>query len=988
MNTSMPTTPSDLAAIIPGGPAAKPTALLKGIFAALSNSKSVSADAGSSTGKDFASLLGSPASTLSSSDGNPADGQTSPEGSSQNVLSAELSFSGTTPLQIKGMCCRMEPLITPAADTTEPVSISLPLTPPNIDGSIPVVLVPEAVVVDPKGQVTSSVQNALKPVEGNSVKLSRAGLKLCHQKTENVADPATPLTPLSSASQEEKNSFLSEKQETSHFSRFGRGGWQPQGQLLSATRGMKATPTNPEVGVNDVSLPTPSISSAEVTQLSVVNPVTEPATVVPIIDSHPSQIFQALYPVVNDTKVEPVAISEEPIHSVTTVISSPVSENVVPSNVMVTDYAPAVVIPWPKLTSVDSASSSAVMPLVITAPDAWVAPVVSDTVMPSIVTDVAVAPVVIADGQSSVTPRLAPAHSLRTHALLHQPAGEFSVPTEDLLPAVEKSQSTSEIQPISAENSESVPLTPELRREVVEAVAALLAPLWLALPQIKPDALPNASSGSGIDALSSEGGKNALNTTITIKVGAQPPITIQLPPLASTPVELAPTTDVPPTAQPAAEVAVSDQTLAAFDRQSNPSGRSPIENTLLHQVVRQLTAQETPWRELPLLDFRLQLKTKIESAWAKQEPLIVPVTPELMPDLSEGRPLPVSVISGESDSTKPVTPPVVKEGSALRFATPLTVQPEQKHPTATATATTPVEVLIELPGFGSLTAEILNSTSPVIPLDKKPANRLGRTEKNAGEVKFVNLLSGQENNAAEKTFLNTAVESLKSKASGAGIDVANSSDNMPAQFTSRRVSVDQLEIPLRTNGREIFPVLNGTPNFSASTEASVEATPAPVLAHRAVETILNVVDAQRQSSANASSVNLHFKFGGDDLAVRVQMRGGEVQTQFLTDSAELRSALTSEWQIMAGQGGAAGLRLLDPVIMPASASVSSGFGNAAQGQNHAQQQAQQHQEKQAAVAFPELRELRRGNPDFAPKTESAPRVIVTPSTSQHLTALA
>ena len=910
MNTSMPTTPSDLAAIIPGGPAAKSTALLKGIFAALSNSKSVSADAGSSTGKDFASLLGSPASTLSSSDGNPADGQTSPEGSSQNVLSAELNFSGTTPLQIKGMCCRMEPLITPAADTTEPVSISLPLTPPNIDGSIPVVLVPEAVVVDPKGQVTSSVQNALKPVEGNSVKLSRAGLKLCHQKTENVADPATPLTPLSSASQEEKNSFLSEKQETSHFSRFGRGGWQPQGQLFSATRGMK------------------------------------------------------------DTRVDPVVLSEEPIQDATTGISFLIRENNVTSNELGTDYVSAVVIPLPNLASVDSASSSTVMPLVTTAPDAWVAPVV------------------IADGQSSVTPRLAPAHSLRTHALLHQPAGEFSVPTEDLLPAVEKSQSTSEIQPISAENSESVPLTPELRREVVEAVAALLAPLWLALPQIKPDALPNAWSGSGIDALSSEGGKNALNTTITIKVGAQPPITIQLPPLASTPVELAPTTDVPPTAQPAAEVAVSDQTLAAFDRQSNPSGRSPIENTLLHQVVRQLTAQETPWRELPLLDFRLQLKTKIESAWAKQEPLIVPVTPELMPDLSEGRPLPVSVISGESDSTKPVTPPVVKEGSALRFATPLTVQPEQKHPTATATATTPVEVLIELPGFGSLTAEILNSTSPVIPLDKKPANRLGRTEKNAGEVKFVNLLSGQENNAAEKTFLNTAVESLKSKASEAGIDVANSSDNMPAQFTSRRVSVDQLEIPLRTNGREISPVLNGTPNFSASTEASVEATPAPVLAHRAVETILNVVDAQRQSSANASSVNLHFKFGGDDLAVRVQMRGGEVQTQFLTDSAELRSALTSEWQIMAGQGGAAGLRLLDPVIMPASASVSSGFGNAAQGQNHAQQQAQQHQEKQAAVAFPELRELRRGNPDFAPKTESAPRVIVTPSTSQHLTALA
>jgi hypothetical protein len=154
-----------------------------------------------------------------------------------------------------------------------------------------------------------------------------------------------------------------------------------------------------------------------------------------------------------------------------------------------------------------------------------------------------------------------------------------------------------------------------------------------------------------------------------------------------------------------------------------------------------------------------------------------------------------------------------------------------------------------------------------------------------------------------------------------------------------------------------------------------------------VETIQNVVEAQRSGSANASSVNLHFKFGGDDLAVRVQMRGGDVLTQFLTDSPDLRSAITSEWQRMAGQGGVAGLRMLEPVIMPSSAGVSTGFGSASQGQNQAQQNAQQ-QQAQAAESLPEMRALHRGAAVVAPLIESAPSSPVVPSTSRRLTALA
>jgi hypothetical protein len=249
----------------------------------------------------------------------------------------------------------------------------------------------------------------------------------------------------------------------------------------------------------------------------------------------------------------------------------------------------------------------------------------------------------------------------------------------------------------------------------------------------------------------------------------------------------------------------------------------------------------------------------------------------------------------------------------------------------------------------------------------------------------VGVAARNGNGPIEKTFLSVGGEPLKPNAKSAGTDVAKSSDSMPAIFTSRRVTVDQLELSPPTTGREILPVLGGSQNSPVPTDAPAAPTPAPVLAHRAVETILNVVEAQRNGTANASSVNLHFKFGGDDLAVRVQLRGGEVLTQFLTDSAGLRSALTSEWQRMAGQGGVTGLRLLEPVIMPSGAGVSTGFGSASQGQNQAQENARQ---QQAAEAMPEWRALRRNSPFMAPVTESVPGSPVAQPTSHLLTALA
>jgi hypothetical protein len=82
--------------------------------------------------------------------------------------------------------------------------------------------------------------------------------------------------------------------------------------------------------------------------------------------------------------------------------------------------------------------------------------------------------------------------------------------------------------------------------------------------------------------------------------------------------------------------------------------------------------------------------------------------------------------------------------------------------------------------------------------------------------------------------------------------------------------------------------------------ASPAGTAAGDSARLAVDAVVKVVDAQAGRSEEAvSAVSLNFKFGSDDLAIRVEWHDGEVHTQFRTDSPELRDALASQWQTAA-----------------------------------------------------------------------------------------
>ena len=83
-------------------------------------------------------------------------------------------------------------------------------------------------------------------------------------------------------------------------------------------------------------------------------------------------------------------------------------------------------------------------------------------------------------------------------------------------------------------------------------------------------------------------------------------------------------------------------------------------------------------------------------------------------------------------------------------------------------------------------------------------------------------------------------------------------------------------------------------------------------ARRAVESALAV--AEKFIPGDQRSVQLKFSVGGEDLAVRVEMRGDKVHTTFRTDSPELCTALAREWQSVSGQTSARSQRLADPVF--------------------------------------------------------------------------
>lgn len=163
---------------------------------------------------------------------------------------------------------------------------------------------------------------------------------------------------------------------------------------------------------------------------------------------------------------------------------------------------------------------------------------------------------------------------------------------------------------------------------------------------------------------------------------------------------------------------------------------------------------------------------------------------------------------------------------------------------------------------------------------------------------------------ASTNFLNAQSELDKGTQADVGTDVAKVSDVMSRASTNRPSPFAESSAPAFSasvgSSGDVPAVAQGLvvrPAVAAETLAA---------AHRAVDAVLAAAD--RFTPASGSVVNLRLEVGDQDLAVRVEIRGGAVHTTFRTDSPELRAALQHEWQAAAAHPQEQSLRLATPVF--------------------------------------------------------------------------
>lgn len=174
-----------------------------------------------------------------------------------------------------------------------------------------------------------------------------------------------------------------------------------------------------------------------------------------------------------------------------------------------------------------------------------------------------------------------------------------------------------------------------------------------------------------------------------------------------------------------------------------------------------------------------------------------------------------------------------------------------------------------------------------------------------------------------------------------------------------QVMPDMLELrPKYRPASGQLPAVAALPDLvgpGAGVGAAASAVPAgPVAAHYAVEAALAA--AGRFSGGDRQAVNLHFSVGGSELAVRVEMRAGEVRATFQTDSSELRDALAVQWQVMTADPASRSFRLAPPVI---TGNVPDGSASSAFADGGAAHQGEAGQRRGAGEVFGSVLPSRR-----------------------------
>ncbi|MBL9201923.1 MAG: hypothetical protein JNL39_15540 [Opitutaceae bacterium] len=297
------------------------------------------------------------------------------------------------------------------------------------------------------------------------------------------------------------------------------------------------------------------------------------------------------------------------------------------------------------------------------------------------------------------------------------------------------------------------------------------------------------------------------------------------------------------------------------------------------------------------------------------------------------------------------------DDSAPRAATPT----GRAHVTAGANATMDLE-------------RMLTASVPLTPLARRWENSAADPER------FSSGVFGEEM-TVEKTFLSDEAKVLAIDEPGGGIEAAESASAMPTSaFTPP---------PAHSAAAASSALISSTEGLAE------RAVPQNVLAlalddvrsaHEAVEVVLRTAD--RLASLTHKSVRLEFAVAGERLDVRVELRANEVLTTFHTESAELRTALATEWQGVAASAGQ-GERTLR--ILPAefgAAGQDSSQASAGDGQSRQREAAQQQQHASGSESF----FSRPGRSSRAPRAAAVAPVadvaFAAPGTALHLHTVA
>jgi hypothetical protein len=359
---------------------------------------------------------------------------------------------------------------------------------------------------------------------------------------------------------------------------------------------------------------------------------------------------------------------------------------------------------------------------------------------------------------------------------------------------------------------------------------------------------------------------------------------------------------------------------------------------------------------------------------------------EILP-VEQGSALPqMTAVSAPAPSAAQPVMTLASDGAIeCRITLPAAPKSAPADRAAPVDETTPLEVQaeLEIPGQAVVRVQVQ------LPVAAEPGRAAEmRPEKFAAFAPAVTSAPAERTKPVERNFLNAGDKEVKTDSGIAGIAVAKPVANMIA------VPTEEIRRPGHAETFSVSPV---PADFLVAQPVAERITAEPVVpagqnfAERAVATVTSLAEAQFTASMQrAGSVQLRLKFGGEDLAVRVEMRGGQVHTDFRTDSPALREAIAAEWQAVAAASPAHLQRFLDPVFSPATPGHTADPGAQHQSsQRQAQQQAQEHAHARhdawsGATAFARRALL---NESFIPEP-AAPRAPVLLPTSLRLSALA